>query len=334
MMPPGPSTSNLMAAELCLQRREFEQAKWYLEKRIKQGSDDFKTLNLLGISLAHLQQNQQAAALFQRLSHTFKSRAHRVKSGFNLGLVRFYQDLRIVGDLSVARYNQSVPGLSTTGRPASMAAPFATAIDTWKKLPHGRPLYADIIHTYISFANLQSGNLESALDHLKRALSLHENFFVTHYVLGRVFLDLYFLAREACDFLLPREILEFFEIDNSEILFSKGNRHAVQRDTFLDIAMQGFLDGRNLSPMSPEILLSLCNTYLLVGMLEEAYETLHQAELFAPEALTTLETSLRFHEAVQATPEVIKSLLQRIKSIRLKTPGNQAYSILPPYYLS
>ncbi len=333
-VPPGPNTSNLKAAELCLQRGEFDQAKWYLEKRIKQGNNDFKTLNLLGISMAHLRQNQKAAAIFQRLNQGFKSRAHRVKSGFNLGLVRFYQDLGVVGDLSVARYNQGSPGLSATGHPPYMATPFAGALDIWKKLLRGRPLYADIIHTYVSFAYLQSGDLENALNHLKRALSLHENFFVTHYVLGRVFLDLYYLASEGCDFMLPREMIDFFEIEQSEILFSKVNRHAVQRDTFLDIAMQGFLDGRNLSPMSTEILLNLCNAYLLAGLLEEAYEALQQAELFAPEALPTLETALRFHETVQAAPEVIKSLVQRIKSIQSKKPENQASFILPAYFLS
>ena len=330
----SPLTSNLTLAELCLQRGDFDQSRYILEKRVGQGACDFKTLNLFAVSLAHIGDYDHAATIFQRLGNTFKLKSFRVKAGFNLGLVRFYQDLAVVGDLSVANYRYAIPGPPLAGFAPLSSDSFSQAITLWREQLRGRHGYSEIIHTYLSFASLQAGDPENALRHLISALSIHENFYISHYVLGRVFLDFFHLALEGNDFPLPPEMLEFFEIESYEVVRREKDRFVVQKETFLDIAMQAFLEGRSLNPLAPEISLSLAQAYLAAGMIEEATEALAIAEIYAPDTVAILETSLLLHTSTQAAPQTIESIAQRAKALRLKKPDREVYFIIPPYYLS
>lgn len=333
-VPFGATTSNLTMAELSLQRAEFQHARSILEQRIANGAEDFKTLNLYAISLAHMKDFDTAATIFARLEEVYRQRQLRVKAAFNLGLVRFYQDLVRTGDQSVASFTSLSPGTPAPEWQSLPKQPFAAAIKAWETILQGRPPYEDIVLTFLSFAYLQSGDFSSALLYLRGALSKHENFFLTHFVLGRVFLDLYYLALEGNDFPLDRDVVEFFEIDDDEIVREEDGLFFIVQDTFLDIALQGFLEGRSMNPLSPEILVGLADAYMLAGLFEEANETLGQAESMAPESLATLEAMLHFHERVMSPPEAILSIVQRIKSLRKNAREDRAHFIMPPYYLT
>ncbi len=327
--PMAPASAKLTVAELSIQRGEFDNARQILERRIAQGVDDFQTRNLLGISLANLARFDEAARVFRFLNDANRAKDQRVRTAFNLALVLFYDDLTRTGDMTVARYRQAAPAAISVNAPSR---PFAAAIELWERLLRGKSRYADIIHTYLSFAYLQSGDLNRALSRLRSALTLHENFYITHYTLGRVFMDLYYLAEEGNDFALPREMATFFEIEDYEVVREVDGLFVVQKDTFLDISMQAFAEARALSPMSPEVALCLCQAYILAGMLEEAEETLNQAEMYAPDSQTTLETALWFHERVQAPPEAIAALIGRIKRAR-RDEARRVFSVMPSHFL-
>ena len=328
-----PLSSNLNLAELSLQRGEYQQSRAILEKRINRGASDFKTLNLFGISLAHGYHYDNAATIFQRLQGIGKSKRQKTKAVFNLGLVKFYQDLGLVGDLSVASYRGSRPTLSTGTWGPSVAEPFAKAIATLESLRKGKPPYLDIISTYLAFAYLQTGNLNRAISRLIEALSPHENFYLTHFVLGRIFSDLYHLAVEGNDFGVSRQYIEFFEIEDYEIHKRERGRFAIYKDTLLDIALQAFLESRTLNTSAPVVYMGLCQTYLLAGLYEEAEEALNQAQVLAPDSTQVLAMTLQFHEQIQSDAAVIKTLLSRLKSQTQKMPVHEIYHILPSYYL-
>ena len=146
----SPVSSKLTMAELSLQRGEFETARNILEKRIGQGHDDFKTGNMLGISLANLRQYEEAVSVFRNLRGAHKARQQKIKAGFNLGLARFYQDLHRTGDLSIARHHG--PGVALVPLSIVPATPFDQAIVHWEQLLHGRPPYRDIIYTFLSLS--------------------------------------------------------------------------------------------------------------------------------------------------------------------------------------
>ena len=332
-MPHRPASSNLAAAELSLQRGDYERGRRILEQRIGRGSADFNTLNLYAISLAHGGQFEKAIAVFRRLQAMKRPKTYRVKTDFNLGLAHFYQDLAQVGDMSVAMSMRSTPSLPTVSFTRLPARPFQAAIELWLRLLRGKPGCADIINTYLSFSYLQIGDLDTAIEKTIDALGKHENFYITHYVLGRLFLDLYFLAVEGNDYAFSKATIEFFEIEAYEIHREEAGRFAVRAETFLDIGMQAFLDGKMLNPLAFEIYLGLCQCYLIAGLYEEALDSLDHAESLAPNSLATLECALNYHEQVQSPPETISTIVNQIKSLRRGRNPHDIYHVLPPYFL-
>ena len=329
----GPSSSSLTLAELSLQRGDFDHGRAVLERRIGQGANDFKTLNLYGVSLAHSRHFDNACTIFQQLRDTRLSKAHRIKAVFNMGLAQFYQELTLFGDQTIASYTQPVPSLPLVSLIRDKQEPFTGSIATWKSLLTNRTRYPEIIHTYLSFAYLQQGKIANAFHHLIEALAQHEVFYVTHYVLGRIFLDLFLLSTEGNDYSLSKDLVKFFEIEEYEIAAAVNGLSTIHPDTLLDISLQAFLEGRNLSPLAVEMYLSLCRTYLLGGFYDEAHETLTQLESMVPDSPMALEIALTFHERVQSPPAVIQSLVNRIKKRRGKKSDRELYLILPPYYL-
>ena len=330
-LPPSP-TSSLTLAELSLQRGDIDHSRAILERRIGQGASDFKTLNLYGISLVHARCYDNAATIFTRLRETRLSPSHRAKAAFNLGLTLFYHDLDLIGDLSVSSHTAPAPAPLPI-QPAAYSNPFARAVDTWEHLLAARTDYADILETYLSFAYLQQGKLSPALDRLIDALDQNEGFFVSHYVLGRVFLDLFYLAVAGTHFGLSSSQIAFFDIEHDEIIEVRGNSHLVAPESLLDICLQSFLEGRDLNPLSVEIMLGLCRAYLLGGLYEEAHLMLEQAESLAPESPTVLESALLFYEHVQSPPDRIRMLVTRIQSLKRRTPGREAHLLIAPYFL-
>jgi tetratricopeptide (TPR) repeat protein len=330
-LPPKPVNNNLTIAELSLQRGDFEQSRTILEKRVLQGADDFKTLNMYGVSLAHSRYYEKAVGIFQRLLTSSRMKTQRTKAGFNLGQAWLYHDLDLTGDLSVSNSMFTVPKMVTGYVPVPVK-PFQKSLAVWVKLLSGRARYTDIIHTFSGFVRFQMGEYDRALDHLAAALNLNEGFHLSHYVLGRIFLDLYLLALEGNDFSLGKRTAAFYEIEDYEISREENGRVVVQRETFLDIAVQSLMESRNLSPMCPATYLALCDSYMVAGMIEAAQEALAYAETVAPNTLTVLETSLRFNEYIQAKPDVIKSLVERIK-VAQQRELRLAYHIMPSYYL-
>ncbi|CAM2008258.1 hypothetical protein [Acanthopleuribacter pedis] len=325
--PIGP---NLRNAELFIQRAEFQKAKDLLQKQLDQGADDFRTWNLLGICLARTEAFDQAAAIFKRFSEARIGKAERHKALFNQGLVVFFRDLKEYGDHRVANTFRALPA----GEP-TLAVPetgFREAVDLWFALLKRRTAAGDILHTHLAFAFLQRGEFDHALMCIRNALSTSEQFYLTQYVLGCMFLDLYFLATEQNHWLIDKDTAEFFEIENYEVLFTNGPLHAVQKETYLEIAMQAFLEGHRQNPFSVVTTLALCRTYLIAGLLEEGFEVLAHAESLAPEYVSVLETALVFHQQAGAPPQTIISLLNRIREQRLLTPQRPVTRILPPHY--
>ncbi|MDJ0839456.1 MAG: hypothetical protein QNK37_23250 [Acidobacteriota bacterium] len=325
-----PSTS-LTLAELSLQRGEYERCRVLLERRIARGAADFKTLNLYGICLSHGRLFDNAATIFQRLKGTRLSKSHRTKAVFNLGLTRFYQDLAQLGDLSVSSHIGPEPARLPIPTSAS-AHPFARAVEVWSNLKTNTD-HKEIVNTYLSFAYLQQGKLDQALETLVDALEDHENFPVAHYVIGRVFMDLYHLALEGNDYGFQHRIRVFFDIEKYEVVRKVAKRYVVHPDTLLDIAVQAFIEGRDLSPLSVEMYLGLCRGYMQAGLFEEAQEALSQAESMAPSSHTILETQLNFHETVQSNPAFVQSLVNRLKNAKRKHADQDLYLIIPSYYL-
>lgn len=329
---PGHVSSTLTLAELCFQRGDYAQASELLQHRLGRGSDDFKTRNLLGISKAYLGQFLEAETLFHQLSGQVGRRQQKDKAVFNLGLVRLYQDLARYGDMTVASTLESAPGNFTSGE-IPTESPFSGAIRTWQTLVKRNSPHKEITLSFLSFAFLQYGDIDKSLEYVTKAIMTSETFFLTQYVLGRLFLDLFYLAREGNAFLLPKPAAAFFEVEDYEITRIHRGRFAVHPDTYLDIALQAFLEGRAQAPTSPVLLNYLCQTYLLADMYEEAREVLTMAESLAPDWLMTLKLSLKFQEAIQASPEVIRTLIRRIDVVRRQGIHKRIFEVLPPHYL-
>ncbi len=324
------SGPNLRNAELFIQRAEFRKAQDLLQKRLDQGAGDFKTWNLLGICQARTEAFSEAAEIFKRFSEARIPKAERHKALFNHGLVLFFRDLKQYGDHRVANTHGALPSSETT--PAVPSNGFGDAVERWFTLLKRRVHANDILHAHLAFAFLQRGEYDAALHAVRAALATSEQFYLTQYVLGCIFLDLYYLATEQNHWLIDKATAEFFEIESFEMLFSKGTRFAVQRETYLEIAMQAFLEGHRQNPFSVETALSLCRTYLIAGLLEEGYEVLAHAESLAPDYVSVMETALRFHQSAGAPPETIISLLNRIRDQRLINPRRSVTQILPPHY--
>lgn len=331
--PHRPASSNLAAAELSLQRGDYERGRRILEQRIGRGSSDFNTLNLYAISLAHGGQFDKSIAVFKRLQGMKRPKEYRIKTGFNLGLAEFFKDLSMLGDMSVASSLRSTSAPPSVAFEKLPARPFQAAIDIWQQLLRSKPSCADIINSYLSFSYLQVGNLAAAIDRIIEALGRHENFYITHYVLGRLFLDLYYLAVEGNDFAFDKDTIEFFEIETYEIHREESGRFAVRAETFLDIGMQAFLDGKALNPLASEIYLGLCQCYLIAGLFEEAQDSLDHAESLTPNSLATLECALNYHEQIQSPPETISAIVNQIKSLRHGRSAHEIYHTMPPYFL-
>lgn len=320
----------LMQAELCLQRGDFLLAERLLKRRLEQTPEDMLSLNLMGVTKAQTYDFEQAAAMFQRvMMHPKVKKKDRDKATFNYALVRFYQTLDVLGDTTVAGQLSNVM-LS----PAPIVAhPYAESIEVWEQLLMNRCKFRHIIYTYLSFTYLLLGDLERAVDRLMDTLSTNDSFVISSYVSGKLFLELYYLSEEGNDYSLTDEAVRFFEIEKHEITGRQGDRFIVHRDTFLDIAMQSFLDGRYNPRSGSETLLGLCHTYLLAGLFEEAHETLLRAEELAPDSLGTLETSLRYHQMIQSPPDLIRSIVARIEQVRGKPARTRLSYLIPTYYI-
>lgn len=332
----GPTqvSPSLTLAELSYQRGDYRQVRDILEQKLGRGKHNFRMRNLLGITYANLGQFEKAEAIFNQLRNRGRGRQQRDKAVFNLGLVHLYQDLARYGDLSVANTQEASPSTVLPLPAPIQEKPFSKAIHTLRALTKGKSSpYRDHASIFLSFAFLQFGDLDRALKNMMEALTAHENFFLAQYVLGRLFLDLYLLSMEGNEFLLPKPVGEFFDIEDYEITRTKNSRIGVQSYTFLDIALQAFLSGRNQSISSVTVLNYLCRTYMLADMYEEARDVLSLAESLAPEWLSTLKLSLKFQETVQAPPEVIRALIKKIETARRQDAQRLLFEILPPHFL-
>lgn len=330
---PIPISAALTQAELSFQRGDFSRARDLLENRMQRGNDDFRTRNLLAISQANLGQFDRAEVLFTQLKQQSKGAPQKAKAGFNLGLLQFYQDLAQFGDLSVANTLEATPSRIEPAVALANQQPFSRAIETWQTLTRGKMPYQDHTHTFLSFAYLQFGDLDKALKHIVEALEKNESFFLAQYTLGRLFLDLFLLANEGNEFLLPQSMADYFEIEDYEITKTLKQRIALQPYTFLDIALQAFLAGRAQAPTAIVILNFLCQTYMLADMFEEARDVLNLAESLAPDWLSTLNLSLKYQESAQAPAAVIRALIKRIELARRIEPYRRIFEVMPPHYL-
>jgi len=330
---PGSSPSSaLTLAELSIQRGDHEHGRAILERRIGQGASDFKTLELYGITLAHARRYDNAATIFSRLEKTRLSKNHRARASFNLGLTHFFQDLNLIGDLSVAANAVPKPSRGPI-RAAAFSNPFARSLAAWKPLVKAKTAYHDVICTYLGFACFQLGRLDEALDYLIEALDQHENFFVTHYVVGRVFLDLFLLSMEGTPYGLQRSQQVFFDIQDEEIVEKHKAYQVPSPECLLDICLSSFAEGRELSPLSVEISLNICRAYMMAGLYEEAQAALELAETILPDSPTVLETSLFFCERVQSGEEHIQGLIRRLENMARKHREREVDLIIVPYYL-
>lgn len=333
-MPPiKPSVASLTLAELSLQRGDFEHGRYILEQRVTKGASDFKTLNLYGICLAHARLYDNAATIFERIRRTRLSKTYRIKALFNLGLVCCYRDLSQVGDLSISATALPKPGPFTV-TPQALEKAFDRPLTVWRELVDAKgERFQDVIHTYLAFAFLQKGDLDESLNHLALALDQHENFFVTHFLLGRLFLDLYQLGVEGNHFPMKKSDALYYDIEDYELIGTSGERKLVHPTTLLDIALQSFVEARNINPTAVEVYLNLTRAYLGAGLYEEAEESMARAESLAPSSPDVVETALYMRETYGAKPEQVQALMSKLKNVRRKDPEPELFNILPPYYL-
>jgi tetratricopeptide (TPR) repeat protein len=325
-----PTASAIHLAELCLERADYRQARSLLEKRLGKGARDFKTQNLLGISQAKLGKYDKAQAIFQRLTRG-RLKLQRDKAHFNLALSLLSRDLGIIGDCTVA---------ATTGAKSRMAdfpkgkSPFIDAYEAFTAFQRRNTHYGDLIQAYLAFTYLQMGKIDEALEAIIEALQLNENSYISQYVLGRIFLDLYFLSEEGSDFAIAPKVAEFFEIQPYEVIGKLNERTLVSRETFLDIALQGLLESRQLNEASITVLLWLGRCYLAADMIEEAHETLALVETLTPDAKMTIELALQLHEKLQTSQDNIRLLVTRLSNRGDRPHAYALLGIMPSYYLS
>ncbi|MCB1049342.1 MAG: hypothetical protein H6510_02960 [Acidobacteria bacterium] len=331
IVPLGTPASSYPIAELSYLRGDFDAAGLVLRKRLSQSVQDFQTHNLYGATLAQGGQFQEAEKVFLKLRASTKSATHKEKASFNLGLVQFYQDLQKTGDISVSKTAFSTRIIADfVIRPGFV--PFENAIQTWQSIKKSSP-NANVVLTYLSFAHLQHGDIDKALSLIIQAMERSESFYASHYVAGKVFLDLYLLGLEENDYFISKKAVDFFEIEPAEVLTEKDGLSCVIRETLLELAMQALHAAREMSPYSPEVLLGLYHAYMLAGMYEEAHMALMQAESIAPESLGVLDGILRFYEHVQNPPETIEFLMQKLKKLNLRKMPVQVQYLMPSYYL-
>lgn len=331
IQPLGSTASSYPIAELSYLRGDYEAAALVLRKRMGQGGLDFQTQNLFGATMAQSGKWAEAERTFLKLRSTTRSAFQREKASFNLALVLLYRDLQDCGDLSVSRTAFAARMQSRFVR--SSQPPFEESIALMKATLRRSSPNAPVILTYLAYALLQHGDLDQALSVIIQALEKSENFYVTHFVTGKIFLDLTFLSMEGNDFMLDAKALQFFEIEAGEIVKSSGERSTVLRDTLMNIAMQGFHDADELNPVAVEVLLSLFQVYMMAGHYEEAHSALQQVESIAPESLHLLDSQLSFFEQIQHPPELMASLLQRIKSMKLREIPVQVQYLISPAFL-
>jgi tetratricopeptide (TPR) repeat protein len=327
----GSTSSSYPLAELSYLRGDYDAAAVVLRKRMGQGGLDFQTQNLFGATMAQSGKWAEAERCFLKLRSTTRSTFQREKATFNLALVLLYRDLQDCGDLSVSRTAFSRRIHSTFVR--SSTPPFEESIALMKTCLRRSSPNAPIILTYLAYALLQHGDLDQALAVIIQALEKSESYFSTHFVTGKIFLDLTLLSMEGNDFMLDAKALQFFEIEPSEIVNSSGERSTVLRETLMNIAMQAFHDADELNPVAVEVLLALFQVYMLAGLYEDAHRLLQQVESIAPESLHLLDSQLSFFEQIQHAPELIGSLLKRLKSMKLREIPVQVQYLISPSFL-
>ena len=322
--------SDLTMAELSLQRGEFESARMLLKERIIRGNSDFKTKNLYAISMAHVKNFDDAENVFLELWNKSGNKLQRAKAGFNLGLARFLRELNQTGDLTVSHFNT----LGMMRNCGSMKAGplFAEAIETWTKALKGHKHRHDVVQAFLAFAYLQAGDYEKALEMVIKAQSAPDNFYISFYVTGRLFLDMYYLSLEGHFYYFPEEAIDFFEVEDYEIAERKGEYAIIHPETLLDIAMQAFLEARSQRSLCAEVMLNLCHAYLLAGMPDETEETLAQLDIMLPNHVAVLELALRFHQSVLSPTSLVQGLVNRIKDSLGKDPDQQRQHIIPAYF--
>lgn len=325
-----PTQSAIHLAELCLERSDYRQARSLLEKRLGKGATDFKTQNLLAISQAKLGKYDKAQAIFQRLTRS-RTKQERDKASFNLALSLLSRDLSKVGDCTVAATTGVKPRM---GRAPQGSPPFLEARDAFLRLARRNTHYSDLIQAYLAFTELQIGQVDEAIDAVIEAIASNDNSFINNYVLGRIFFDLYFLSEEGSDYAITPAVAEYFEIQSYEVLGMQNERTLVARETLMDIALQGFLEARQLNESSITVLLWLSRCYLAADMIAEAHETLALVETLMPDAKMTIELALHLHERLQTSQDNIRNLVMRLSNRERAPHAHLLLGIMPSYYLS
>jgi len=326
----GDSASSYVLAELSFQRGDYERAYQIVRKRVRQGHRDIKTRILEAVALAMLDRFDEADQQLQSLRAGGKAALQLEKILFNRGLVQLYRDLERVGELSVA--STSVAGVQVARAPL-VQRPFHEAIETWKSLLKRKRHHEAQIRSYLSYALLQYGDLDEALYQIVLALKQSESHYVTNYVVGKIFLDLYHLSLEQSEFALDGHVTRFFGVEDVEILRKSDNRSVVIRDVLLEISIQAFLESREQNPKAPEVLIGLFHTFMLAGMFDESYRLFLDTEVLAPASIGVLDPCLGFFERVVQPPDPILELFPRVRLASKERRQAIAQYYLPPCFL-
>lgn len=332
LRPASAASSGYFVAELSYQRGDYPRALAMAERQLRREPTDIRAQNLRAASLAKLERFKEAEIGLEKLARVAKSGPYRERVLFNLGLVRLYQDLSLTGDCSVAKTAFAPPTASFRVH-VTPAMPFSVAIDTWTKLLTRKGRNDNITRSYLSFAYLQFGRIDQALAQIILALKVSESYYVTNFVLGRIFLDLYMLGAEDNHFYLDKALIEFFEVEDNEIRDRKGALAAIYHEIYLDFALQAFAEARALNPYSVEVYLGHFNTYMLGGMFEEAHVALRQAESLAPDALPIIDAQFRLNELGLGNVDELRPLVDRLHRLKQKSDGYLGQYLIPSNYL-
>lgn len=332
-LPLGAKSSSYVLAELCYQREDFKKAFQITQKRVDRNRTDFRALNLMGACLGQLGAFDDAETLFERVSKMRKSCDLKHKARFNLGLVQLCRDLALWGDCTVAATLNATPGAHSGGDCCTNGLPFQKALATWKSLLMVKSPYSHVFLTYDAFARLQFGDMDGALAAIMTCLDISENFYASHYTLGRILMDLYQLQLEGQGFPLTSQAIDFLEIEPSELIDRTDERGEVCHETLLELALQAFLEARELNPFSPVVALALCYVFLAADLPDEAREHLIFAENLVGDALPILNAQLAFTEKYDPEETSIKPIVTRIQNQRRHTRSPDIRFIIPQHFL-
>ena len=333
----SPVHSSLVLAELSYQRGDIGKALQLLNRlRLQTKTPAFKEENLYGCSLGLSLETEKAKKVFEKLSRRNKrSGLFYEKARFNLGLVHLYHDLVKVGDMTITK--QAMSGntlLSSYGISSNhLDQAFSSSVQIWEDLlPHAKH-YRNIILSYLSFAYLLKGDLQKSLDLIQESLSISRSFYVSHYVVGKLFLDFFFLTEDDINFSLPQETIEIFELEADDIISNEGDRLQVYSDTYMRVAHDAFSEGLQTNPNAPELYLGLIICYFFFGQMEDLYRHLSIVETMIPESKVLLDTVYWLVRESSAPPSEIKAVLDRLIAMKEDPSRNYVFQLIAPYFL-